>query len=284
MAEVSGGVQEIAFGRPSPRLREIVRRYGGFSYSGLAPGTHQGLPSGDLTFIVGLGDPFVLAAMPGDQAPGSFSAFVAGLHLRPATIAHPGHGAGISVELSPLASRRLFGVPAGAVAHCVVDLVDLIGARALELVERLRLTRSWAGRFAVLDGVLSDVLRDEPTPSPELRRAWHLLRSRGGLMPTAELAKEVGYSRRHLSELFAAEFGVAPKAASRLLRFERARGLIDAGLGCVEAAVRAGYYDQAHMANEWRELAGMSPTEWRSEELRDRSDSGAIPTADAPNG
>ena len=88
-----------------------VRSYSGWRYSGLAAGTHQGLPSGNLTFIVSLDGHIELVSMPGTQSPAAFDAFVGGLHLQPATIAHPGHGAGLSVELSPLGARRLLGIP-----------------------------------------------------------------------------------------------------------------------------------------------------------------------------
>ncbi|MFD4367854.1 helix-turn-helix domain-containing protein [Rhodococcus sp. NPDC058521] len=33
-----------------------------------------------------------------------------------------------------------------------------------------------------------------------------------------------------------------------------------------EIAGMCGYYDQAHMARDWRELAGMPPSEWRRSE------------------
>jgi hypothetical protein len=32
-------------------------------------------------------------------------------------------------------------------------------------------------------------------------------------------------------------------------------------------AVRSGYYDQAHLTREWREIAGCTPTTWMAEEL-----------------
>jgi transcriptional regulator GlxA family with amidase domain len=63
--------------------------------------------------------------------------------------------------------------------------------------------------------------------------------------------------------------GLAPKAAARVLRFERSRRLIEAakGQGLADVAAAAGYYDQAHMTRDWREIAGCPPTTWIAEEL-----------------
>ena len=51
---------------------------------------------------------------------------------------------------------------------------------------------------------------------------------------------------------------------SRVLRFERAKGLIQAptrpSLSGVAAA--CGYADQAHLTREWSVFAGSSPTRW----------------------
>ena len=54
-----------------------------------------------------------------------------------------------------------------------------------------------------------------------------------------------------------AEVGLTPKQAARVLRFERAGGLLRSGrYDLAMVAAEAGYYDQAHLSNEWRALAG----------------------------
>ena len=57
---------------------------------------------------------------------------------------------------------------------------------------------------------------------------------------------------------------LGPKDLARVVRFERSRLLLrGAGWATIaEVASRCGYYDQAHLAREWRDLAGVAPTGW----------------------
>jgi AraC-like DNA-binding protein len=253
-------------------LAPFVRMYRAYRYSGFEPSLHLGLPSGDLTFIVNLGAQTQIVGMPGDQSPGSFDAFVGGLHARPAVVADPGHCAGISIDVSPLSARALFGLPAGVLAGSVVALTDLVGPAGDELVDRLRSASSWPACFRVLDDVLLRLVTDCDGPASAAAWAWRCLVRSGGRMRIGDLAADVGCSRRHLGSFFQAEFGVAPKTAARILRFERTGALLDRGAGLAEAAFEGGYYDQAHLTNEWRELAGATPLTWLTDELRDRLD------------
>ncbi|MEV6626692.1 helix-turn-helix transcriptional regulator, partial [Amycolatopsis sp. NPDC051114] len=105
-------------------------------------------------------------------------------------------------------------------------------------------------------------------PPPELGEAWRRMRGADGRVRVTDLAGEVGWSRRHLGERFRAELGLAPKQAARVLRFERAGRLLRQGHADLAAlAVECGYYDQAHLTNEWRALAGCTPGTWIAEEL-----------------
>src|SRR2546423_14471518 len=119
-------------------VADVVRRYEAHSFSGFEPGFHRGLPSSALTFRFSLGEPAEITSMPGDaQPPGSFFAFAGGLHSSPALVAHAGRGCGIGIDVSPIAARRLFGIPAGCLGSLVVELDDLFGARpTAELCDR----------------------------------------------------------------------------------------------------------------------------------------------------
>lgn len=257
-------------GKPRTQLRPLVAGYTGYRIEGAEPGVHRGLPSRHLTFIVTLDGTVDLATMPDPaQRPASFTTLAGGLHATPALISHDGHQHGIQLQLTPLGARVLLGLPAGELASTVVELGTLLGPVAGELVERLRSVITWTDRFLELEDVLTRIARQRDGPAPELGWAWRRLTASHGRLEVAALVREVGWSRRHLGERFRREFGLTPKVAGRVMRFEVAHRLLRAPRrpGLAEVAARAGFYDQAHLHREWRELAGCTPSRWLTEEL-----------------
>ncbi|HEX6402618.1 MAG TPA: helix-turn-helix domain-containing protein [Pseudonocardiaceae bacterium] len=277
---------EMVAGKPRTRLSPLVTGYTGYRIEGARPGVHRGLPSRHLTFIVTLDGTVDLATMPDPaQPPASFTTLVGGLHAVPALISHDGHQHGIQLHLTPLGTRLLLGLPAGELANTVVELGTLVGPVAGELVDRLRSASTWTDRFLELDAVLTRIVRQRDGPAPELRWAWQRLTASHGRVAVATLAGEVGWSRRYLGARFQREFGLTPKVAGRVMRFEVAHRLLRAPHrpGLADVAVRAGFYDQAHLHREWRELAGCTPSRWLAEEFPSvhdsQSDRGASLTA-----
>lgn len=83
-----------------------------------------------------------------------------------------------------------------------------------------------------------------------------------------ELGREVGWSRQHLTRRFRTAVGVGPKQLARVARLQRAvdhlqREARDA-VNLASAAPELGYFDQAHMARDFRELAGLAPRDIRA--------------------
>ncbi|WP_067667841.1 helix-turn-helix domain-containing protein [Nocardia miyunensis] len=266
------GVSEGARAAPDPRLRPYLGDYAGYRLRGFPPGVHIGMPSTALTVIVTIDEPIELPVSCHPAQPGGrWDALASGLTVRPCLIGHHGYQHGVQLALTPLGARVLFGVPTADLGSWLVDLTDLLGPRAAELRERMAATADWSRRFAILDQVLLDLMR-EATIEPELRRAWQLLTGSAGRARVAAVAEEIGWSRRHLGSRFAAEFGITPKDAARLARFESSHRLLrtvateatepGTGASLAEVAAATGYYDQAHMAREWRELAGLPPSRW----------------------
>ena len=265
---------EFVRARPVPALRPYLDWYSGYRETDGVPSLHRGLPSPQLTLILTLEDPLVMAAHPDPkQLPGTFEALVGGLHTHPALIRNPGRQSGVQLALNPLGARALLGMPAGEVAEWDFDARDVLGAAFVaEVRERMLHAASWPERIHAMEESLLTRLNAQAAFQPEVRHAWRTLLASGGTADVAGLARSVGWSTRHLSARFRTEFGVGPKAFGRLVRFRRTAGLLQrtggAGTSLAELAAAHGYYDQSHLAAEIRQFAGCPPTAWMAEEFR----------------
>lgn len=255
--------------RPASVLLPYVTSYVGYRMEATPPSTHQGIASPHLTFLLCLdGKVEVLANADPSKPPGTFVAMIGGLHDGPAVIAQGEAQTGLQLRLTWRGARALLGVRAGELAGDVVDLAALLGRRTGTLLDRLASASGWRERFALLDTELSALAtRDVRGVAPEVGYTWDRLDESGGNVRIAELAREVGWSRRHLAEKFRAETGLSPKAAARVIRFERAcdrlRGPRRPPLA--QVATDAGYVDQAHFSRDFRDLAGITATTWLAE-------------------
>ncbi|GIE92739.1 helix-turn-helix transcriptional regulator [Paractinoplanes rishiriensis] len=261
-------VDEYAQVRPSAALRPYVAFYTGYRQRGLPPAKHRGLPSPYLTLIFTMDEPLEIAAHPDPgQPPGSYRSLLGGLHLRPALITHPGRQSGLQVALRPHGCRALFGLPAAEVAGLDVDAAAVLGDGLVdEIRDRVRSAADWPGRFGALDAVLRRLPReDRPGVPAEIAYAWRRLLA--GTAPVAAVADEIGWSGRYLTDRFRAEFGLRPKEAARVARFDRARWALRPTGRLADVAALHGYADQSHLVREFHALAGCTPSRWLADEF-----------------
>jgi AraC-like DNA-binding protein len=190
--------------------------------------------------------------------------FVAGLHAAP-TLVRPTERSWSCIELrlTPIGAHRIFGLPMHELTNRTVPLAE-VAPEADELVERLR-DAPWAERFDLVERFLLERLaaaRETPT---DVEWSWEELRRTGGRAPIGGLAAELGWSHRRLVARFREQIGLAPKAVGRVMRFDRAVSVLrSAAAGLAEVAYECGYYDQAHMNRDFRELGGTTPNTFRS--------------------
>jgi AraC-like DNA-binding protein len=263
---------------PAPLARHVSSMYG-YSAVGLEPGVHRGLPSSGLTLVLSLERPLRTAPTAEDWADGVRDAqwvSLGGLHTRPAMVEQPGRWAGVQLTLHPVGLQGLLGVPAADLPVGSWDARDLLGVEVDRVVEELHAADDWPGRYAAVTRFLERLARRagrdrrRSETSLAVHEAWRLLTRRCDLT-VAEVADEIGYSRRHLAQLLTAETGHGPKTVQRLARFDAARravaATVPAGSTLAEVASRTGYYDQSHLVRDFHEFAGLGPSDWLAAEL-----------------
>lgn len=117
---------------------------------------------------------------------------------------------------------------------------------------------------------------DAVDADPALVAAHRLLLDREGDVSMRELLELTGWSRRRLAGRFREHVGMTPKALARLARFRHAERLLRAPghRSITSVALTCGYYDQAHLNRDYRELAGCTPTAHLAQLLADPAAAG----------
>jgi AraC-like DNA-binding protein len=158
----------------------------------------------------------------------------------------------------------LMAIPTVDVAGVIVPLDALWGRAAKELAERLAEAPSRASRAAIVERAIADRVRgvSEARIPPRGFAAFDDLE----VARVSSIAQRVGVSERHLRRVFQDAVGLSPKAYLRVCRLRRAltHARKSASPPWTRIAVEAGYFDQAHMVAEFRNLTGRSPKAlWR---------------------
>ena len=77
-----------------------------------------------------------------------------------------------------------------------------------------------------------------------------------------ELASAVGMSPFHLVRTFRSQVGVTPSAYRRAVRVKAAQRLLRSGVPPAQAALDAGFYDQAHLNRHFKRATGVTPGQY----------------------
>lgn len=173
----------------------------------------------------------------------------------------------VGAQLRPGAAPLLFGAPADELAERHTPLDEVWGAEARRIRERLGEERSLARRLDILESVLLARLPRVRGVHPAVADALSSIADR----PIASVVERSGYSHRAFIDLFRHAVGLPPKVFARVARFQRVAEHLARGrpASLADAALEAGYADQAHLSREFAALAGVSPAAYRALGLRE---------------
>jgi AraC-like DNA-binding protein len=159
------------------------------------------------------------------------------------------------LRFPPGLAPRVLGVSADALTDQRVPLDALWpSARVRRITDRLAASAS-PGR--ALEAVALD---HRPEPDDETLLVDEVAALAGEGWGSAAIAREVGLSVRQLQRRSAIAFGYGTKTLQRILRLQRALALVRGGARAADSAAHTGYADQAHLARDVKDLAGVPMT------------------------
>lgn len=250
------GQWEVATCDPGDSLRPFVSSFAAYREHIKRFEHRRETPTLGIPFIVSMGDP--------DREPRPYGAFVAGFHDTYATSYCDGEQAGFEIKFTPLGARQFFGVPMEELTNRVFAAEDVLGAPGRILVERLRAAPSWDDAFSIMDGAVDDRIRRAPPPARGIAWAIEQVANPPGRISIRSLADELGMTHKSLIAAFRDHVGVSPRTLGRVARFARVVEKLQQaeGAGWADIAFEFGYYDQPHLNRDFRQFAGVSPSEF----------------------
>ena len=169
-----------------------------------------------------------------------------------------GVGRAAVIEFKPGWSRALFGVPANQLTDRLIALDDLWEAAGREVTTDLVAARGLPDLLQRLSRAIAARTTFESASGRLARRAVRMFEAAETRVEV--VAAQLGVTTRHLRRAFVDSVGVAPKEFARGIRLQRAIRASARSKDWAAIARDAGYYDQAHLIGDFRDLTGLTPT------------------------
>lgn len=165
----------------------------------------------------------------------------------------------VMLQFKPGWSAQLLGVAASALTDQIVLLEDIWGRSGGDLSLELLAARSLPEMLDRLSHAIALRAHQtfEPASARLVRRAVRLFEA--DEVRVESVAERLGVTARHLRRAFTQSVGIGPKDFARAVRLQRAVGMAATSKDWGRIAAAAGYYDQAHLIADFRELVGLTP-------------------------
>ena len=219
------------------------------------------LPGTQVSIVVNLGDRWAAGrSLPATSLLPPIAVF--GPFTQPRLLRVGRHVRAVGVVVPAVLTRALFGVSAPNLVNQIVPLSDMWPGHEVERLHASLIDRPVAGALAVLRDELLHRLRLAALAPTLEGAAARLLAARRGSLAIDAVAALYGISRQRFARRFHDATGLPPKLYARIVRFQ---GLVYSLLSTDVAewagvAPDVGFYDQAHMINEFHGFAGAAPT------------------------
>jgi AraC-like DNA-binding protein len=170
----------------------------------------------------------------------------------------------IVIEFKPGMSYPFLKIPLNKFTNCTLELEDIWGKEFLSIREQIIDSDNADISFNLLENFLIRKTKYNLDVNPYVSYFIENIQKSPQMITLVELIKNIGYSNKHFINIFKKNVGTTPKHFSRIKRFQNIVSLLEQKnkISWSQLAIEAGYYDQAHFINEFKNFSGLSPTHY----------------------
>ena len=193
------------------------------------------------------------------------SSIISGVHTEKFSRVLEGQSRVFGIKFRPGGFRPFLGAPVSQLANSLRPASSVFGPE-IQALEVLLLGPSTADeKFDAVDAFFR---ARRPTSDKQIDRADHLVArilNDPSIKTVDDLASYAAIGKRSLQRLFSEYVGASPKWVIRRYRLheliERFGG--GAEIDWAQTALDLGYFDQAHLINDFKSIVGCSPLQYR---------------------
>jgi len=257
---------------PHPALAPYVRCYWDLRLE-LPPGITQQVPfgcTGRTHWIIFLENRFETTLDTGGTLT-NYDSMLVGQMMRPFTHHVMATTHVLTIDFTAMGFHRLWSVPAHALFEGTFETDAVLSMDTRSLVDQLRNAPSAAARVTALDAFFLRQLHRYIPSDPRIEAALGLIQQRPGHLQIRQLAQVLNCPERTLNRRFTEAVGLSPKYYARIQRFLQTRHWLEQQPAhhWPDLLTALGYYDQAHLINEFRYFTGKPPLVYGTDQLLD---------------
>ncbi|MCF2501233.1 AraC family transcriptional regulator [Dyadobacter sp. CY357] len=172
------------------------------------------------------------------------------------------------VNFKPGVLYRLIGTPLTELTNTFIDAEDILPKEVKRVNERLSSAESALEMIGIIDTLLLFLTSDIARHAQPIDAVTNLLIQRPEDSSVLALAQASCFSPRQFERLFNQRMGVSPKLFTRIARMTKAFSMKynHPDLNWFSIALYCNYHDYQHLARDFKDLAGVTPTVYMSEE------------------
>lgn len=174
-----------------------------------------------------------------------------------------------SITFQPLGAKAFFDIPMSEFCDRNIPLRFINKEFTAKLESQLFESKSFGEKVALAEKLLTKLLikKQQEFNFARIGDSISFINEQGGKTDVEELAGRACLSRKQFERIFNDFIGISPKRFLKIVRFQHSIYLKqqNSAINLTHLAFDSGYFDQSHMINDFRQLSGMTPSQFFAE-------------------
>ncbi|MGB2637264.1 MAG: helix-turn-helix domain-containing protein [Candidatus Acidiferrum sp.] len=236
--------------QPSPDLEPWIAHYWSIKWDlrGCAPQTVESLPHPNVHLIFEEAKPVV-----------------SGVQQRKFSRVLEGQSKVFGIKFQPGGFRPFFNAPVSTLAHLTVSAKNIFGKDMEKLATVLLSSRKEDQKIEATNAFFRARIPKPDKTADLARQLVNRVLQETEIKTVDDLAAKAGIGKRSLQRIFGEYVGASPKWVIRRYRLHELVERFNAGdsLDWPQVALELGYFDQAHLINDFKSIVGYSPAQYQ---------------------